>query len=235
MWNYYMENIIPQKTGLEVEKLISDVMPDKSVFETLKPSLISFPGIYDNFCVGMVDIVNSTKITARLTTEKACKYYSIFLNSMASVVSQAGGRIIKNVGDSLLYYFQIQKEKSLETVFEKVIECGMLMLDERTSINILMQYEDLPRVNYRVSYDYGMVTIAKDVDSERQDIFGPPVNMCSKINRFAKPNEMVVGGDMYEITKSSKEYIFKEVKTCSADFKFSYPIYSVQKHPNKMF
>jgi class 3 adenylate cyclase len=231
MQNNNMESIIPQKIAESMEKLISvdtlELKPDPLL---LKPNLFSFPGTYENFCVGMVDIVNSTKITARLTTAKAGKYYSIFLNSMASVISQFGGKVIKNVGDSLLYYFRLQKERSAASA----LECGMRMLDERTSLNILMKYEDLPQVNYRVSYDYGMVTIAEEMNSGRQDIFGPPVNMCSKINRCAKSNEMVVGGDMFVISKSTKTYMFKEVKTCPSDFKFPYPVYTVQRHLDKM-
>jgi len=41
-----------------------------------------------NFCVGIIDMVNSTKIVARLSPNKSSRYYEIFLNNMAKVVGQ---------------------------------------------------------------------------------------------------------------------------------------------------
>ena len=33
------------------------------------------------------------------------KYYSIFINTMATVGANFGAKIVKNVGDSVIYYF----------------------------------------------------------------------------------------------------------------------------------
>jgi len=57
------------------------------------------------FCVGIIDMVNSTKIVARLPPNKSSRYYEIFLNNMAKVVRQHNGQILKTMGDSLLFYF----------------------------------------------------------------------------------------------------------------------------------
>lgn len=218
-----MEGLIHQESLVTREQIIPEVKQEK---KSIKPSLISFSESYDSFCVGIVDIVNSTQITARLTKDKACKYYEIFLNSMADIAFRHGATIVKNIGDSLLFYFPVKGKELSKFISQIVLKCGMDMLESRNDVNILMQSKDLPRVNYRVSFDYGEIMIACELSTQRIDIFGTPVNMCSKINHFAKPNEMVIGGDLYEITKSA-EYTYKEVKACSAGFKFPYPIYVV--------
>ena len=48
-----------------------------------------------HFCVGIVDMVNSTKIVARLPPNKSSRYYEIFLNNMAKIVRQYNGKILK--------------------------------------------------------------------------------------------------------------------------------------------
>lgn len=194
----------------------------------IKDDMISFSGKFEDYFISIVDIVDSSRITAFLSQKQACKYYAIFLNAMAAIVEDFGGKIVKNVGDSLLYYFPKKSEFSENLLSKYSIECGIAMLAAGNKINELMIEEHLPSVKYRISGDYGTVMIAREIHSTRDDIFGPPVNMCSKINRHAKPNRMVIGGDMYQIAKSFEEYSFKQCSDCSVGLKFGYPVYSLE-------
>jgi len=85
----------------------SNFVPDYSV---------TFGSVSENHCIGMVDMVNSTKISSILGNYKISRYYEIFLNSMAKLVIEFGGSIIKNIGDCLLYYFpeSIKQQKKLD-------------------------------------------------------------------------------------------------------------------------
>ena len=47
-----------------------------------------------SFCVGIVDIANSTRITAKLPPNKAASYYEIFLNRMARIIKEYGGTLV---------------------------------------------------------------------------------------------------------------------------------------------
>jgi hypothetical protein len=38
------------------------------------------------------------------------------------------------------------------------------------------------------------------------DLFGPIVSLCAKINSMAPINEMVTGSDLYQITRSSYSF-----------------------------
>ena len=93
----------------------------------------------------------------------------------------------------------------------------------------LLSKEGLPCVDYRVSADYGSVIMMESSDSATIDIIGPPVNMCSKINREAKPNCAVIGGDLYSMVKNFEEYNLKGIKGFSLGFKYPYPVYELAR------
>jgi class 3 adenylate cyclase len=88
--------------------------------------IISFDGKYQKGCVEFVDMVNSTKITASLSKFQISKFYGIFLNSIAMIAKNYGGKVVKNIGDSLLLYFP-EFENSSSVNFERPIECAFTM------------------------------------------------------------------------------------------------------------
>ena len=196
---------------------------------------ISFSSKSESYCVSFVDIVNSTNITAQIShTEKIGKYYSIFINTMATLARNYGAKITKNAGDSLIYYFPKTADSTNKAAFIDVIECGLTMISAGTVLNTKMYEEGLPSIDYRISADYGRVGIVRSAISQNDDLFGPTMNICSKINSKALPNQMVIGSDLYQIIKSSSsssyhrlDYHFKSVGEYSVGFKQTYPVYSV--------
>jgi len=221
-----MENPSYTKADLPTLEPVSD-----SFTARLKNALdneISFNGGYRNYCICIVDIVNSSKITATLPKAKVCKYYSIFLNSMAMIAKEFGGKVVKNIGDSLLYYFPQTSDNSDKHSFVDPLECSMTMIEAHSIINQKMREEGLPPVNYRISADYGSVVTAKTITSANEDVFGATVNICAKINHIATQNSMVIGSDLFEIVKSFDGYKFEPVTVYSSGFKLQYPVYSVK-------
>ena len=183
------------------------------------------------YCVCFVDIVNSSQITARIAVgDKIKKYYEIFLNAMAALAKNFGAKVIKNIGDALLFYFPDTSDSKNMTAFKEVLECCSAIIAAHEFINIRLEAEALPPVSYRISADYGRVEVATTVTSGAEDLFGPTVNMCAKINSQAEPNGIVIGGDLHEIMKrfSFKDYSFEEVrKKPPLGIRYSYPVYSV--------
>ncbi len=191
--------------------------------------VVNFLETSQSYCVGLVDIVNSTKISASLTQKKLSKYYEVFLNSMAQIVEKCGGFVIKNIGDSLLFYFPDSPKSSHGYDFKNCLECGLLMIEAHDTINKLLKKEKLPSLNYRISADYGEVSIMKTNDSSSIDVFGTPVNMCTKINHAAPKNSIVIGSDLYRTTKKLDNYKYHMIDSYSVGLKFMYPIYSVSR------
>jgi len=190
---------------------------------------ISFIESPSECCVGIVDIVGSTKVTAKLPYSQVGKYYGIFLNTMTITVKRFGGIVVKNGGDSLLYYFQGASNDD-KSVFVRCLECSLAMVETHAAINVRLRQEKLPSLDFRVSADYGKVTLATSSNSTYHDIFGSPVNFCSKINAKAAPNTTVIGGDLHQMAKGLRGYAFQEVKGFSVGFKLQYPIFAVSRN-----
>jgi class 3 adenylate cyclase len=185
---------------------------------------IAFSELGVEKCVGIVDIVSSTKIAASISGPKMGNYYGIFINTMSTIVQKYGGKVIKNIGDSILFYFPQSSPSTFD--LERSIECGLAMVCAHDTINNLLNKEGLPILDYRVSLDYGAIMLARSATSSCEDIFGPPVNMCAKIKHNAKPNTVVIGGDLHQMIKGL-DYKFEETKPYSVGFKFKYPIYTI--------
>ena len=188
------------------------------------------------YCICFVDMVNSTQITAKIADgNKIKKYYEIFLNAMATLAKNFGANVVKNMGDALVFYFPDTLHIERRIAFKDVLECCTAITTANEFINMRLEAEDLPPVSYRISADYGRVEIATTVTSGAEDLFGPTVSMCAKINSQAEPNGIVIGGDLYEIIKrfSFKEYDFREVgKKWPIGIKYFYPVYSVVRKDN---
>jgi hypothetical protein len=115
---------------------------------------ISFIGGSQNCCVCFIDIVDSTRITTVeiADSEKIKIYYSIFINTMAAIARDFDGTIIKNTGDSLIYYFPKTMSRIGNgdvTNFKNVFECGLTMIAVNPIMNVKLKEKGLPDLAYR--------------------------------------------------------------------------------------
>ena len=194
---------------------------------------ISFTGSSQNCCVCFIDIVDSTRITTFEITDpqKIKRYYSIYINTMASLARDFDATVIKNTGDSVIYYFPKTADSSTNmSAFKNVFECGLTMVSINPIMNVMLQKEGLPNLSYRISADYGRVEIAKSLTSTSEDLFGPTVNLCAKINSRAEPNGMVIGNSLYQVTKTKFDdfYHFNKIDGYSIDNSDNkYSVYSI--------
>ena len=177
-------------------------------------------------CVGFVDMVDSTRITASLTTRQMSKYYSLFINWVSGIISGYSGNVVKNTGDGLLFYFALLGDSPIKTV-RNCLDSAITLSVLHRNINRKFISELLPELNYRISLDYGEVSFAQSVDSTTSDIFSTTVNICAKINKVAEPNKVIIGGDLYQIAKNLSGYDFHELKKTISISKRSYPLYTV--------
>lgn len=187
-------------------------------------NMISFEEISENYCVGVVDVVNSTQNIARLSQEQAATFYSVFLNTVGYVIQNNGGKVVKNTGDGILFYFPKQTTDN----YAAPLDCATKILEATEMINKIFKKRKISAIHYRVSLDYGPLMIARYATSSCRDIFGPTVNLCSKINHLAKSDQLVIGGDLYQIVKKSKHYAFDEIAEFQSALKHDYAVYCVE-------
>lgn len=202
--------------------------PVTSPQKDLEDDLVTI-GKPTHFCVGIVDVVDSTKIISRLSPSQSSKYYTIFLNEMAKIVRQYNGQVLKTMGDSLLFYFPETRHDERKFGFLSSIECGFAMIDIHEKLRVLLSKEMLPKINFRISLDYGIVTMMKN-NQFPIDLVGPTINTCAKINGLCQENSMVIGSDLHEKIKSFKEYKFRNSKSFAIDLKHPYPVFSVYRN-----
>jgi two-component system, OmpR family, response regulator ChvI len=196
---------------------------------------ISFLDRSMNCCIAYVDIVDSTKVTYEMVSDrrKIRQYYSIFINTIAALAKNYGAKIVKNAGDALIFYFPDSSDSSNEAAYKDILECFTVMVLARDIINAKLDAQSLPPVSYRISADYGRVEVATSTSSRTEDLFGSPMNICAKINSMAEPNGIVVGGDLYQIVKSfsffnNNGYGFSELRGgCSLGLNCRYAVYRV--------
>ena len=189
-------------------------------------NMISFEKLSQNSCIGFVDVANSTQNIARLSPEQTCVYYSVFLNTVGYVIENYNAKVVKNMGDGILFYFPKHLASSTSD-YDVTLDCGTKILEATDMINNILEKNKIPSMHYRVSLDYGPLMIAKYATSSCRDIFGSTVNLCAKINRLAKPNQLVVGSDLHQVVKKSKNYKFNEVSEFQSALKQDYTVYSV--------
>lgn len=160
-------------------------------------SHLTFSKHHNRVVVGVLDIVHSTESTFSLSGEAVDEFYSIFLSRVSSVIYKNGGKILKNIGDGVLWYFPGMIYGENES-FQKVVECGHALIRARDEINKELCEYGLPPVSYRISMSFGLVSAMCDDNGEVIDLFGATVNTCAKMNKYAPENGFVVGEALNE-------------------------------------
>jgi two-component system, OmpR family, response regulator ChvI len=193
-----------------------------------------------SYCICIIRIVDYRQNIDKLKNPvELRRYYSLFFNTMASIIKHHEGKVIKNIEDGLLFYFPHTVNFSKMSTFQNVLDCGLAMINANSTLNSSLGKNGLPSTGYKISANYGRVELATSTNSNNVDLFGPAVNICSKINHLALPNQMVIYKDLYDVIEKTsffKDYVFKnliENKINNQQGKCQYPVYSIDSIDDK--
>jgi class 3 adenylate cyclase len=212
----------------KLQDSLIEIKEKEDVIKKQEDILLQFSDYSENYCVCMVDIVNSTRITSSLSDSQTSEFYKIFLNSIAIIVRRFDGIVVKNIGDALLFYFPVIYSDQKYTL-KKCLDCCMTISESRDDIVAQLKQEKLPVFDYRISATYGIVRIAKTSTSSVNDIFGSTVNRCAKINRIAPANRLVIGQDFYNAVKTQESFVFEKTETDMDATEHKYEVYVVSR------
>jgi class 3 adenylate cyclase len=190
---------------------------------------ISFSGRVQNLCVCFIDMIGSTKISSDLAPAQLSRYYELFLNAIALIAKNFGARIVKNAGDALIFYFDDVHDPNNQLKFAKVLDCCLTMGLASGALNAKMLNENLPPIKYRISADYGPVSVARSISSQSDDLFGTAMNISAKINSMAKPNGLVIGQNLFDIVKGLDAYRFSRTDAPLTGPQGAYTVYHVEE------
>jgi CheY-like chemotaxis protein len=196
---------------------------------------IRFSGDSIKSCIGFIDLVDSTKNTITMDNIEHIRiYYSKFINSISKIVKSYSGKVIKNIGDCLLFYFPKTSDNKNEKAFGEAIECSVKILESRYVVNQELSKQHLPPFNYRITMDFGILDLALVGDYSQVDLFGSTINFCAKINdSLSVANQIIIGDNFYRILKSfsniTNNYNFINNGECKITENFGYSTYNIKK------
>ena len=88
----------------KLQESLIEIKEKEDVIKQQEDILLQFSDYSEKYCVCMIDIMNSTKITSQLSNSQTSEFYRIFLNSTALIVRNFGGIVVKNIGDRITSY-----------------------------------------------------------------------------------------------------------------------------------
>ena len=160
-----------------------------------------------------VDLVGSTTMTLELPAEKLATIISSFSQEMASVIRQHKGLVLKFVGDAVIGYFNAEDNTLL--VSDNAVNCAKSMITViEKGINPILNQYDYPDLMVKIGVDYGQSIVVRYGSNETTshvDLMGPVMNISSKIQAMAKPNQILIGQDVYQRIHPTTQKNFKEM------------------------
>ena len=146
-----------------------------------------------------VDLVGSTKLAMELPGRKLARIVSAFTQEMASVVASYEGMVLKFMGDAVIGYFVADNNSLLAA--DKAVECAKsMMYIVKEGINPVLDQYYYPEMHVKIGIDYGESVVVKYGSGKRNfqvDLMGTPLNMASKIQAMAKPDQILIGERVY--------------------------------------
>ena len=210
----------------KLQEAQKDINLREELIKQQEDILLKFSDSTQDCSVVVIDIMGSTKTTAKLTDDQTSHFYGIFINTTAKIIKKFNGITIKNLGDGILFYFP-KTNAPIEEELQNTLQCCFDICGAHDEINKEMEQENLPNIDFRISITYGTVRIARVATSMVEDIFGSTVNRCSKINHLAKANSVVVGENFYEKAKNLVQYTFQHLEDHPSVKQYNYSVYSV--------
>ena len=182
-----------------------------------------------------VDLVGSTNISLTLPEEKVAIIISSFAQEMALAIKQHNGFVLKFVGDAVIGYFI---HTSVLIAADNAVSCAQRMIQIMDQgVNPILNNYDYPDLLLHIGLDYGdnmIVRYGSDKEKSHVDILGPTMNIAAKIQSMAKPQQILIGQDVYEKIHPSVQKNFKKESWSESEWKYNdrktgkpYTVYSL--------
>jgi len=131
-------------------------------------------------CAGFVDIVGYTTRSRSMSGSELAAWVERFESVVTDLITEHSGRVVKTIGDEIFF------------VVDDPIEAAWL------GVELTEQHEHDPAFpNVRVGMAYG------DLLNRLGDVFGPVVNMASRLTSVARPGRAVVDQRLAELARDT--------------------------------
>jgi class 3 adenylate cyclase len=125
------------------------------------------------------------------------KILNLFFTEMIRIAEEYGGTVEKNTGDGLMAYFEDGGGTPPEVGTKRAVACALTMMAANEHlITPILEATPEPKIIFRVSIDYGTVTVARLGAPRRFNAnvaIGATANFACKMLSFAEPGDIVIG------------------------------------------
>jgi adenylate cyclase len=139
-------------------------------------------------CAGFVDIVGFTTRSRSMTSDELSTLVERFESVVTDLITEHEGRVVKTIGDEIFFVVDDPEEAAW---------LGVELTEQH------IHDESFP--NVRVGMAYG------DLLNRLGDVFGPTVNMASRLTSAARPGRAVVDPELAELAKGTPGIKFRRM------------------------
>ena len=158
-----------------------------------------------NFGALYVDLVGSTLMSMKLSSEHLSTVISIFTQEMSTIVSSHNGYILKYAGDAVIAFFP--ETEDFSTMCVNALNCALDMKDlVDQGINKAITAAGFEPLSIRIGIEAGsnkIMLIGGDVD-----IIGFNMNIAAKVQSVVKPSSIGIGQNCYAALDKEEQSYF---------------------------
>ncbi|TMV08674.1 adenylate/guanylate cyclase domain-containing protein [Ruegeria sediminis] len=173
-----------------VERLLLNLMP-RSVYEEFKTFGVVTPQLYENVSVVMLDFVDFTDFAARTDPTVTLGELNDIFTAFDRIVEQFGCERIKTIGDAYLAVSGMPDPTPDHAT--AVAHCATRFLRYLERRNESHPHKWRARIGLGTGAAVGSVV---GIQKYVYDVFGPAVNMASRLQVFANPMKIVAPEEM---------------------------------------
>lgn len=146
----------------------------------------------DHEAIGFADIVGYTRQTRSLSTDELARLVEGFEARALAIITAHNGRIIKTIGDEILF------------AADSPHDAGHIALE---LVEGHVDDEDFPQL--RVGVAWGPVL------NRLGDVFGPTVNLASRLTSVARPGRVLVDKELAESIEEDADFKLRRMRRVS--------------------
>ena len=157
-----------------------------------------------NLTVFFSDIKGFTTITEKLEPEKLTEFITHYLTEMTDIAIAYGGTVDKYIGDAIMIFFGDPTTKGLR---EDAISCVSMALKMQEKLRLIRKkwksFGITEILDVRMGIHTDVCTVGNFGSKDRLDytVLGNGVNLASRLESSAKPNEILISENTYNIIR----------------------------------
>jgi adenylate cyclase len=164
------------------------------------------------------DIVGFTRLSESMPPRQINIILNQYFSRMTDIVFSYAGTLDKYIGDGLMAVFGAPMEKKDDA--ERAVRAA---LEIRQQVTAMMEKASTDsKFDIRIGLNTGRVVAGNIGSPKRMEytVIGDPVNIASRLESIAKPNQIVIGEETFKLVKDKfkiQEIGAKKVKGKSSE------------------